>query len=74
MITSCPAAWGIAATLIVLSGLDFTTLVLTTYALKTSVLLPCSVHSLVETNMVEASSAGSWSRCDQVPIYEMAGG
>ena len=31
---------GLIATLIVLSGVDFTTLVLTTYALKTSILLP----------------------------------
>ncbi|MEA2778701.1 MAG: urea-proton symporter [Rhodospirillaceae bacterium] len=31
---------GVAATAIVLSGIDFTTLVLTTYALKTSILLP----------------------------------
>ena len=31
---------GAVATLIVLSGIDFTTLVLTTYALKTSILLP----------------------------------
>lgn len=31
---------GVVATIIVLSGIDFTTLVLTTYALKTAVLLP----------------------------------
>lgn len=65
---------GALATVIVLSGLDFTTLVLTTYALKTSVLLPLVLAIL-------------WSRTSTVgfvggivaailigmPIYQMAG-
>ena len=44
---------GLVATLIVLSGVDFTTLVLTTYALKTSILLPLVLSILwPRTNMV----------------------
>ena len=59
------------ATLIVLSGLDFTTLVLTTYALKTSILLPLVLSIFwPKTNMV-ALSAGLPAIVIGMPIYEM---
>jgi urea-proton symporter len=67
-------AGGIVATLIVLSGLDFTTLVLTTYALKTSVLLPLVLSILwSKTNMVGFVGGIVAAIAIGMPIYEMAG-
>ena len=53
---------GAAATAIVLSGIDFTTLVLTTYALKTSILQPLVLAILWPRTNTVASSAGWCSR------------
>ena len=65
---------GIVATLIVLSGLDFTTLVLTTYALKTSILLPLVLSILwPKTNMVGFVGGIAAAILIGMPIYEMAG-
>src|SRR3954451_12981327 len=65
---------GIVATLIVLSGLDFTTLVLTTYALKTSVLLPLVLSILwSKTNMVGFVGGIILAIAVGMPIYATAG-
>jgi Na+/proline symporter len=65
---------GIIATLIVLSGLDFTTLVLTTYALKTSILLPLVLSILwPKTNMVGFVGGIAAAIVIGMPIYETAG-
>jgi Na+/proline symporter len=65
---------GIVATLIVLSGLDFTTLVLTTYALKTSILLPLVLSILwPKTNMVGFVGGIASAIVIGMPIYELAG-
>ena len=67
-------AGGIVATLIVLSGLDFTTLVLTTYALKTSVLLPLVLSILwSKTNMVGFVGGIVAAIGIGMPIYQTAG-
>jgi Na+/proline symporter len=67
-------AGGIIATLIVLSGLDFTTLVLTTYALKTSILLPLVLSILwPKTNMVGFVGGIAAAILIGMPIYETAG-
>jgi Na+/proline symporter len=65
---------GIISTAIVLSGLDFTTLVLTTYALKTSILLPLILAILwPKTNMVGFVGGIIAAIVIGMPIYEMAG-
>ena len=65
---------GAIALLIVLSGVDFTTLVLTTYALKTSILLPL-VLAIVwpRTNTVGFVGGIAAALLIGMPIYEIAG-
>lgn len=65
---------GALATVIVLSGLDFTTLVLTTYALKTSILLPLVLAILwSKTNTVGFVGGIAAAILIGMPIYQMAG-
>jgi urea-proton symporter len=65
---------GIVATLIVLSGVDFTTLVLTTYALKTSILLPLVLAILwPRTNTVGFVGGVALAILIGMPIYETQG-
>src|SRR6478672_6828111 len=67
-------AGGIVATLIVLSGVDFTTLVLTTYALKTSILLPLVLAILwPRTNTVGFVGGVALAILIGMPIYETQG-
>jgi hypothetical protein len=65
---------GAAATAIVLSGIDFTTLVLTTYALKTSILLPLVLAILwPRTNTVGFVGGVVLAILIGMPIYETQG-
>ena len=65
---------GLVATLIVLSGVDFTTLVLTTYALKTSILLPLVLAILwPRTNTVGFVGGVVLAILIGMPIYETQG-
>jgi Na+/proline symporter len=65
---------GAIATIIVLSGLDFTTLVLTTYALKTSILLPLVLAILwPKTNMVGFVGGIAAAILVGMPIYQTQG-
>ena len=65
---------GLVATLIVLSGIDFTTLVLTTYALKTSILLPLVLAILwPRTNTVGFVGGVVLAILIGMPIYETQG-
>jgi urea-proton symporter len=65
---------GIVATVIVLSGVDFTTLVLTTYALKTSILLPLVFAILwSRTNTIGFVGGIVLAILVGMPIYETAG-
>jgi urea-proton symporter len=65
---------GLVATLIVLSGVDFTTLVLTTYALKTSILLPLVLAILwPRTNTVGFVGGVALAILIGMPIYETQG-
>jgi Na+/proline symporter len=65
---------GAAATAIVLSGIDFTTLVLTTYALKTSILLPLVLAILWPgTNTVGFVGGVVLAILIGMPIYETQG-
>jgi urea-proton symporter len=65
---------GAAATIIVLSGVDFTTLVLTTYALKTSILLPLVLAILwPRTNTVGFVGGVTLAILIGMPIYETQG-
>ncbi len=67
-------AGGVIATAIVLSGIDFTTLVLTTYALKTSILLPLVLAILwPKTNTVGFVGGVVCAILIGMPIYQMAG-
>ena len=66
--------WGAAATAIVLSGIDFTTLVLTTYALKTSILLPLVLAILwPRTNTIGFVGGVVLAILIGMPIYETQG-
>ena len=68
----CSAA--LVATAIVLSGIDFTTLVLTTYALKTSILLPLVLAILwPRTNTVGFVGGVVLAILIGMPIYETQG-
>jgi Na+/proline symporter len=65
---------GAAATAIVLSGIDFTTLVLTTYALKTSILLPLVLAILwPRTNTIGFVGGVVLAILVGMPIYETQG-
>ncbi len=65
---------GLVATVIVLSGVDFTTLVLTTYALKTSILLPLVFAILwPRTNTLGFVGGIVASIAIGMPIYEFVG-
>lgn len=65
---------GAAATAIVLSGVDFTTLVLTTYALKTSILLPLVLAILwPRTNTLGFVGGVVLAILIGMPIYETQG-
>ena len=65
---------GVVATLIVLSGVDFTTLVLTTYALKTSILLPLVLAILwPRTNTIGFVGGVALAILIGMPIYETQG-
>lgn len=65
---------GVIATAIVLSGIDFTTLVLTTYALKTSILLPLVLAILwAKTNTIGFVGGIVGAILIGMPIYETAG-
>lgn len=65
---------GVVATLIVLSGIDFTTLVLTTYALKTSILLPLVLAILwPKTNTIGFVGGIVLSIAIGMPIYQGIG-
>ncbi|MGA9321070.1 MAG: sodium:solute symporter [Xanthobacteraceae bacterium] len=65
---------GAVATVIVLSGVDFTTLVLTTYALKTSILLPLVLAILwPRTNTVGFVGGVTLAILIGMPIYETQG-
>jgi hypothetical protein len=65
---------GIVATLIVLSGLDFTTIVLTSYALKTAILLPLVLAILwPRTNTVGFAGGVVLAIAIGMPIYERFG-
>jgi len=65
---------GAAATAIVLSGIDFTTLVLTTYALKTSILLPLVLAILwPRTNTIGFVGGVVLAILIGMPIYETQG-
>lgn len=65
---------GAIATVIVLSGVDFTTLVLTTYALKTSILLPLVLAILwPRTTTVGFVSGVILAILIGMPIYETLG-
>lgn len=65
---------GIIATAIVLSGIDFTTLVLTTYALKTAILLPLVLAILwPKTNTVGFVGGVIAAIAIGMPIYEKVG-
>jgi urea-proton symporter len=65
---------GAIATAIVLSGIDFTTLVLTTYALKTSILLPLVLAILwPKTNTVGFVGGVVAAIAIGMPIYEKVG-
>jgi urea-proton symporter len=65
---------GLIATVIVLSGIDFTTLVLTTYALKTSILLPLVLAILwPKTNTVGFVGGVIAAIVIGMPIYETIG-
>jgi Na+/proline symporter len=65
---------GIVSTIIVLSGVDFTTLVLTTYALKTSILLPLVLAILwPRTNTLGFVGGVVLAIAIGMPIYEFAG-
>jgi Na+/proline symporter len=67
-------AGGAAATAIVLSGVDFTTLVLTTYALKTSILLPLVLAILwPRTNTIGFVGGVVLAILIGMPIYETQG-
>lgn len=67
-------AGGIVATAIVLSGVDFTTLVLTTYALKTSILLPLVLAILwPRTNTIGFVGGVAAAIAIGMPIYEKVG-
>ena len=62
------------ATVIVLSGVDFTTLVLTTYALKTSILLPLVLAILwPKTNTIGFVGGVVAAIAIGMPIYQTAG-
>ncbi len=75
MITKLSMLVGGAAALgIVLSGIDFTTLVLTTYALKTSVLLPIVLAILwPRTNTAGFVGGVVLAIAIGMPIYEIVG-
>jgi urea-proton symporter len=65
---------GVIATIIVLSGIDFTTLVLTTYALKTSILLPLVLAILwPRTNMIGFVGGVILAILIGMPIYQLQG-
>jgi Na+/proline symporter len=65
---------GVIATVIVLSGVDFTTLVLTTYALKTSILLPLVLAILwPKTNTIGFVGGVVAAIAIGMPIYQTAG-
>ncbi len=65
---------GAVATAIVLSGVDFTTLVLTTYALKTSILLPLVLAILwPRTNTIGFVGGIVLAILIGMPIYETQG-
>jgi urea-proton symporter len=65
---------GAVATAIVLSGIDFTTLVLTTYALKTSILLPLVFAILwPRTNTIGFVGGVILAILIGMPIYETLG-
>jgi Na+/proline symporter len=65
---------GVISTIIVLSGVDFTTLVLTTYALKTSILLPLVLAILwPKTTTLGFVGGVIGAIVIGMPIYEMAG-
>jgi urea-proton symporter len=65
---------GVAATAIVLSGVDFTTLVLTTYALKTAILLPLVLAILwPRTNTFGFVGGVVLAILIGMPIYETQG-
>jgi Na+/proline symporter len=65
---------GAAALAIVLSGIDFTTLVLTTYALKTSILLPLVLAILwPRTNTIGFVGGVVLAIAIGMPIYETQG-
>jgi urea-proton symporter len=67
-------AGGAVATAIVLSGVDFTTLVLTTYALKTSILLPLVLAILwPRTNTIGFVGGVVLAILIGMPIYETQG-
>lgn len=67
-------AGGVIATAIVLSGIDFTTLVLTTYALKTSILLPLVLAILwPKTNTIGFVGGIALAILIGMPIYQMVG-
>lgn len=67
-------AGGVVATVIVLAGIDFTTLVLTTYALKTSVLLPLVLAILwPRTNTIGFVGGIVLAILIGMPIYQFVG-